>query len=59
MTARRMNLFQMGRFPQYLTPSDVTSSVFACVWKARGLLKRFMYQKENGYGRSPASCTPC
>jgi hypothetical protein len=42
MTARRMNLFQMGRFPQYLTPPDATSGVFAaCVWKARGLLKRF------------------
>ena len=42
MTARRMNLFQMGRFPQYLTPSDVTSRVFAaCVWRARGVLKRY------------------
>lgn len=42
MTVRRMALFHMGRFPQYLTPSDATSGVFAaCVWKARGLLKRF------------------
>ena len=42
MTARRMTLFQMGRFPQFLTPPDATSGVFAaCVWKARGLLKRF------------------
>ena len=42
MTARRMTLLHMGRFPQFLTPPDATSGVFAaCVWKARGLLKRF------------------
>jgi len=42
MTVRRMALFHKGRFPQYLTPPDATSGVFAaCVWRARGVLKRF------------------